>query len=335
MSAAPTSTPLDLLVIADPVEKLNAAHDTSVAMIESAQARGHRVHVTTMGDLGAADGHAVARCRSLTVRPAVLRDGRWHAEPDWYHLGPPERWALDQFDAIFVRTDPPVDENYLRATYLLDLVDQERTMLVNAPAGLRNANEHLYALRFPEIGPDTVVTSDIAEIVGATQKWGKAVLKPTEGMAGRGIMMLRPDDPNLRSIAETATVRGRDQVVIQKYIPEADQGDRRVIVLDGVPLGVVRRVASAGEFRCNMATGAAVVEDTVTARDKEICSRIAGRLAADGLIFVGIDVIGDRLTEINVTSPTGVREIDAFAGTRLSDALICWVERHHPVHARR
>ena len=142
------------------------------------------------------------------------------------------------------------------------------------------------------------------------------MVKPTDGMAGRGIMLLRPDDPNLRYILETATGRGRHQVVVQRFLPESAEGDRRVIVLDGAPIGVVRRIAGEGEFRCNMATGVTVVADTVTPRDKEICARIADQLAAHGLVFVGIDVIGRYLTEINVTSPTGVREIDAFAGTR-------------------
>jgi glutathione synthase len=171
------------------------------------------------------------------------------------------------------------------------------------------------------------VTADIAEIVEVTRSWGKAVVKPTDGMAGRGIMLLCPSDPNLRSILETATARGRDQVVVQRFLPESADGDRRVIVLDGAPIGVVRRVARGTEFRCNMAAGAAVVADSVTPRDKEICARLADQLAEHGLVFVGIDVIGEHLTEINVTSPTGVREIDAFAGTRLSDYVMAWVER--------
>lgn len=319
---------LDLLFVIDPLASLNAPHDTSVALMESAQARGHRVLVTTMAELGVRDARATARCTPVRVHPATLRDGRWHSRPDWYTTGTPERRVLDDVDAVFVRTDPPVDDDYLRGTFVLDLVDPSRTVVVNGPAGLRDANEKLFALRFPELCPDTVVTADIAEIADVTQAWGKAVVKPTDGMAGRGIMLLCPGDPNLRSILESATGRGRHQVVVQRFVPEAAEGDRRVIVLDGVPIGVVRRVAGAGEFRCNMAAGASVVADTVTPRDKEICARIADELAAHGLHFVGIDVIGRYLTEINVTSPTGVREIDAFAGTRLSDGVIAWVERH-------
>lgn len=318
---------LDLVFVIDPLASLNAAHDTSVAMMESAQARGHQVLVTTMADLGVRDARATARCTPVHLHPATLHDGRWHARPDWYSAGTPGRVVLDDVDAVFVRTDPPVDAAYLRGTFVLDLVDPRRTVLVNEPAGLRHANEKLFALRFPDLCPDTVVSADVTDLVEVTREWGRAVVKPTDGMAGRGILLLDPADPNLRSILEGATERGRHQVVVQRYLPEsATEGDRRVIVLDGAPLGVVRRVAGRGEFRCNMAAGASVVADTVTPRDKEICARIADDLAAHGLYFVGIDVIGRCLTEINVTSPTGVREIDAFSGTRMSDSVIAWVE---------
>lgn len=318
---------LDLVFVIDPLASLNAAHDTSVALMESAQARGHRVLVTTMADLGVRDARATALCTPVHLHPATLHGGRWRARPDWYSTGTPERRVLDDADAVFVRTDPPVDAAYLRGTFVLDLIDQERTVVVNGPAGLRHANEKLFVLRFPELCPDTLVSSDISEIVDVTREWGKAVVKPTDGMAGRGIMLLDPADPNLHSILEGATGRGRHQAVVQRFLPESvDEGDRRVIVLDGAPLGVVRRVAGEGEFRCNMAAGASVVADTVTPRDKEICARIADDLAANGLFFVGIDVIGRYLTEINVTSPTGVREIDAFAGTRMGDSVIAWVE---------
>lgn len=325
--SAPSGRPLELLFVADPVASLNAAHDSTVAMMEVAQARGHRVLTTTMRDLGVCDGRAYAGCRPIALKPAGLVDGRWQAAPDWAELGAPERRVLDHVDAVFVRTDPPVDDAYLRATFVLDLVDPRHTVLVNSPAGLRNANEKLFALQFLDLCPPTLVSADLADITDATCAWGKAVLKPTEGMAGRGIMILTPDDPNLRSIIETATVRGRDQVVVQRYVPEARDGDRRVIVVDGIPVGAVRRVAAPGEFRCNMATGAAVVADTVTARDKEICGQMAERLAAHGLLFVGIDVIGPYLTEVNVTSPTGLREIDAFAGTHLAESLVALVEQ--------
>ncbi len=322
--------PLDLLFVIDPLEGLNAAHDTSVALMESAQARGHRILATQMTDLEIRDGRTHAWCTPIVVEPAELRDGHWQASPDWFAVSARRQVALDDTDAVFVRTDPPFDTRYLRGTYLLDHVDPARCLVVNSPAGLRHANEKLFALRWPDLCPDTLVSADMAAIVRATEDWGTAVIKPTDGMAGRGIMLLRADDPNLASIVEASTCRGRDHVVVQRFLDRASEGDRRVIVLDGEPVGAVRRVASGREFRCNMAAGATVTVDTVTPRDKEICNRLAPALAEWGLGFVGIDVIGDLLTEINVTSPTGIREIDAFAGMRLGDAVMAWVERRAP-----
>ncbi len=227
-----------------------------------------------------------------------------------------------------MRTDPPVNAQYLRATYLLDLVDPGRTLLVNSPAGVRNANEKLFALRAPELGPATLVSADRRQIRETIGTWGRAVLKPTDGMAGRGILLLHPADPNLASILDSATERGQSQVVVQQWLPASAEGDRRVIVLDGQPIGVVRRIACAGEFRCNMAVGARVVADAVTDRDRAICARLAPLLQEQGLVFVGLDVIGDCLTEINVTSPTGLREIDALTGSHLAADIVAWVESH-------
>jgi glutathione synthase len=324
----PTCPPsLTVVFVADPVETFNAAHDTTVALMEVAQARGHHVLATTMGELAVRDGRAVAACAPLALRPAVLRDGHWYAEADWVSAGPRQRWAIDDADVVFVRTDPPVDAGYLRGTYVLDLVDQRRTLLVNSPSGLRNANEKLFALRWPDLCPDTLVSADVTEILEATREWGSAVVKPTDGMAGRGIMLLRSDDENLRSIVEATTARGRDQVVVQRFLARSAEGDRRVIVLGGEPIGAVRRVAAGDDFRCNMAAGASVACDSVSPRDREICDRLAGCLDAFGLVLVGIDVIGGQLTEINVTSPTGLREIDALSGTRLADEVMAWVEQ--------
>lgn len=317
---------MDFVFVIDEITGLQPSHDTSVALMEAAQVRGHRVLVTTAADLGYAAGQAVAVCQTAALRPAVLHDGSWLADPDWFTLADRRSYRLGEASAIFMRTDPPVDANYLRATYLLDLVDPTRTLMVNAPAGLRNANEKFFALRLPDLGPPTLITADPQAIRRTVTAWGKAVLKPTDGMAGRGILILDPDDPNLVSILETATMRGRCQVVVQKWLPASSDGDRRVIVLAGRPIGVVRRLARDGEFRCNMAAGATVTADTVTDRDREICERLAPLLDEHGLTFVGIDVIGDRLTEVNVTSPTGIREIDVLSGSCLADEVIGWAE---------
>ena len=317
-----------IVIVADPLPALVPGHDTTVALMESAQARGHEVLVTTAAGLRVRGTRAVASCRPVSVVPATLAGGRWHAAPDWWRAGAPRDLRLDDVDVVAMRVDPPFDAGYLRATYLLDQVDDRRVVLVNRPTGLREANEKLFALRFPELIPDTVVTAEVAEAVAAVRGWGRAVLKPTDGMGGRGILRLGCDDPNLASILETATGRGRTHVVVQRWVPEAaDQGDRRVVVLAGEPVGVVRRIAARGEFRCNMAAGATVVPDVVTPVDKQICAVLAPELARLGLVFAGIDVIGDRLTEVNVTSPTGVREIDALCGTHLADQVVEHLER--------
>ncbi|OPX05338.1 glutathione synthase [Mycobacterium sp. AT1] len=317
---------MDFVFIVDPLESLQPAHDSSVALMEAAQAAGHRVLVTEISQLAISEGKAVARCRDTRLRPAVLTDGRWLADTDWFAVSAPRMIALDDVAAVFMRTDPPVDANYLRATFILDLVDPTRTLLVNSPAGLRDANEKIFALRVPEMCPATLVSASREDIIDTVSRWGSAVLKPTDGMGGRGILLLRDHDPNMRSILDTATHRGRDHVVVQKFIPAvAEDGDRRVILLNGEPLGVIRRMASGAEFRCNMAAGADVHADRVNDRDREICRALAPELVSRGLHFVGIDVIGGMLTEVNVTSPTGIREIDALCGTHLGGDVIDWI----------
>ncbi len=319
---------LDILLIIDPLHTLNPGHDTSVAIVEAAQRRGHTVYVTTAGTLSIHEGSAAATCELVRVEPAVLDQGRWLTRDNWYRTEPEQVLMLDSFDAVLMRTDPPFDAAYLSATYVLDLVNPEKTLMINSPAGLRNANEKLFGLRVPEVGPATMVTSDVGRIVEQVRVWGKAVLKPIELMAGRGIMILDPDDPNLRSILETSTERGAKRVVVQRWIDEVVSGDRRVIVIDGEPVGAVRRVACGDDFRCNMAAGAVTVADTVNADDRRICRALAPHLREHGLVFAGIDVIGGQLTEINVTSPTGIREIDALSGTDLGGELVGWIEAH-------
>jgi glutathione synthase len=324
----------DMVFVTDEISGLLPAHDTSVALMEAAQLRGHRVLVTTAGELGFRDGVLAARCTPVTLRPAVLHDGKWIADREWYTPGAAVRYPLNNAAAVFMRTDPPVDANYLRATYLLDLVDPRRTLLVNSPPGVRNANEKLFALRAPELGPPTLVSADRQEIRAVVADWGRAVLKPTDWMGGRGVLILDPADPNLCSLLDNATDRGRSQVVVQRWIAAASDGDRRVIVLDGEPVGVVRRVAGPDDFRCNMATGALPVADSVTERDRVICGRLAPLLRENGLVFAGIDVIGGLLTEVNVTSPTGLREIDALTGSHLAADVVAWAEANCPAFAR-
>ena len=315
----------DLLFIVDPVSTLNPTHDTSVALMEAAQARGHRVAVTTMSELALGHGAVRTRCREIRLRATTPESNGL----EWFDTAVEQDRAVEDFDAVFIRTDPPVDADYLRATYVLDLVDARRVLLLNSPDGLRAANEKIFTLQFPELCPPSTVTARREDIRSFLRVHGTAVLKPTDGMGGRGILLLRRDDENLESILEEATDRDHRHVIVQKYLSEVrDDGDRRVIVLDGMPLGSVRRRAGAGEFRCNMAVGGAAEADQITARDREICERIAPRLRELGLIFVGIDVIGSYLTEVNVTSPTGLREIDAYStGPGLGEQVIEWLER--------
>jgi glutathione synthase len=319
-------TTLTVVVVADPLATLIPAHDSTVAMMEATQERGHRLLITTTNHLRVRDGHVVARCQPVRVQPARLVGNRWVAPQDWYTTGAHQDVPLQHADAVLMRTDPPVDAGFLRATYLLDQVDPRRTLLVNAPAGLRDANEKLVTLRFPHLIPDTIVTADMDELADTVHTWGQAVLKPTDAMAGRGILLLRPGDLNLRSMLETATGRGAVHVILQRYLAEAADGDRRVIVLDGQPVGAIRRLARDGEFRCNMAAGAAVMPDTVTPRDKEICDDMAPELERLGILLAGIDVIGDRLIEVNVTSPTGLREIHALTGSHLAHVILNRIE---------
>ncbi|RYE41468.1 MAG: glutathione synthase [Hyphomicrobiales bacterium] len=319
---------MNLLFIVDPLGSLRPDHDTSIALMEVAQQRGHRVHTTTMADLTVRSGRVQAPCTSLTVHPATLEDGRWNAPQTWYATTDIADRQLDEMDAVLIRTDPPVDSTYLRATYLLDQVDPERTVMVNAPSGLREVNEKLFTLRYPTLIPDTIVSGDRGALLQAVEEWGTAVLKPTDVMAGRGVLLMRAGDLNLGSLIESATADfGARQVILQRYVHESVEGDRRVIVVDGAPVGAIRRVAARGEFRCNMAAGATVHRDSVSAIDHSICAQLAPELAAHGIVLAGIDVIGDRLIEVNVTSPTGVREIEATSGPGVAVTIIDTIER--------
>jgi len=316
---------LTIVVVADQLRGLRPAHDSTVAIMEEVQALGHRLLVTTPEQLGVRNSRAVARCAPVHLRPGELVNGTWKVATDWWQAESPQNIALDDADAVLMRADPPVDANYLRATYLLDQIDPRRTLLLNAPHGLRETSEKLFTLRFPALIPDTVVSADPVELADLARAWGRAVLKPTDAMAGRGVLLLRSDDLNLHSLLHTATGYGRRHVVAQRWV-DTRSGDRRVIVLDAEPVGVVRRLAAPGDFRCNMAAGANVVADTVTTLDKKICSALAPELRRLGIMLAGLDVIGDRLIEVNITSPTGLREIDALTGSRLARLVVERIE---------
>lgn len=316
---------MNIAFIIDPIAKLDPTHDTSVALMEAAQGLGHQVWITQAEQLNVIDGKAWGYLRSIQLVPVELHTDRWVAQPDWYRLGDAEFVALETMDAVFMRTDPPVDVPYLYTTYILDCIDPTTTLVINRPDGLRTANEKMFALQFAEWMPATIVARDKAVIRQFLDTHGKAVLKPLGGKGGEGIFMLAPEDRNFNSLIEVSTGRGREPVMIQQFLPAAAEGDKRIILLDGKPIGAVNRIPTGKEFRGNMAVGGRSAKVDITDREVQMCAEIAPKLQAAGLYFVGIDVIGGYLTEINVTSPTGIREIDRLNNVRLGKKTIEWL----------
>lgn len=311
--------------IIDPIERLDPGHDTSVALMEAAQLMGHEVWITQAQQLSVVQGKAMGLLRPVHLKPVELVNGLWKADPQWFELGEAVQRPLEEMDAVLMRTDPPVTVPYLYATYILDYVDPAKTRVINSPSGLRAANEKMYALQFTQAIPETIVSQDKQVIRAAVERWGAAVLKPLGGKAGEGILFLEGSDRNFNSIIEISTQQGKTPVMVQTYLPAAKDGDKRIILLNGEPIGAVNRIPSGGEFRGNMAVGGRVAAVEITNRDREICDQLASTLRRDGLIFVGIDVIGGYLTEVNVTSPTGVREIDRLNDVRLGNQVIDWI----------
>ncbi len=321
--------------IIDPISNLDPGHDTSVALMEAAQLRGHEVWITQIEALSVAEGKAWASLQPVRLNPVSLVDGIWQIPQPWYwlnHTGEtspaaPVPMPLETMDAVWMRTDPPVTIPYLYATYLLDYIDPAKTLVINQPQGIRAANEKMYGLRFKTAMPTTIVSQDKATIRQFVEQQGAAVLKPLGGKAGEGILFLTPDDRNFNSLVEISTQQGKVPVIVQQYLPDAKLGDKRIILLNGEPIGAVNRIPTGQEFRGNMAVGGRVAVTEITDREYEICAAIAPTLQQDGLYFVGIDVIGGYLTEVNVTSPTGIREIDRLTGSQVAHRVIEWVEQ--------
>jgi glutathione synthase len=309
--------------IIDPIHKLDPGHDTSVALMEAAQNLGHEVWVTEAHGLSVAEGKAWAIAHPVNLEPVQLIEDRWVAAERWYQLGDRRLLPLEEMDAVLMRTDPPVTIPYLYATYILDQLPAT-TQVINSPHGLRTANEKMYALQFTGAIPETIVSQDKAVIRQFVERLGKAVIKPLGGKAGEGILLMEAGDRNFNSLIEIST-QGKTPIMVQEYLPAAKDGDKRVILLNGEPIGAVNRVPTGSEFRGNMAVGGQAVKAEITERDRQICAQLAPTLRRDGLIFVGIDIIGGYLTEVNVTSPTGIREIDRFDGVRLGEPVIEWV----------
>jgi len=305
-------------VVMDPVDRIDIDKDTTFVLMLEAQQRGHEIHFMGLDDLFLRGGIPQGRSRRLELA---------RAQPH-YRLGEPKTAALAEFDSVWMRKDPPFDMKFFFSTHLLSLVDEKKCFLLNNPRGLREANEKLYALRFPEQIPQTLVAGDRATLKAfMAELGGEMIVKPLDGCGGSGVFYLNAQDRNTNSILEASTDNGRRLVMAQRYLPEIRQGDKRIIVLNGEPLGAVLRVPLESETRGNIHVGGQCVKTDVTERDREICAALAPSLRADGLYFVGLDVIGSYLTEVNVTSPTGIQEVNALNGVRLETEVVDFVER--------
>ncbi|KAM3092347.1 glutathione synthase [Phormidesmis sp. 146-12] len=316
---------MKLAFIIDPIDHLDPTHDTSVALMEAAQQLGHEVWVTQANRLSVIGGKAWGQLAQVHLTPVKLVEGRWVAIASWFTLEAPIFCLLEEMDAVFMRIDPPVDTAYLYATYILDYVDPSKTLVLNSPDGIRAANEKMYALQFTDAIPETIVSQDKQVIRKFLEQQGAAVLKPLGGKAGEGILFLQPDDRNFNSIVEISTLQGKLPIMVQTYLPQAKEGDKRIILLNGEPIGAVNRIPTGSDFRGNMAVGGRVAQVEITDREYQICTQLAPTLQRDGLIFVGIDIIGGYLTEVNVTSPTGIREVDRLNSAQLGFEVIRWV----------
>ncbi len=288
-------------VLMDPIDGINPRKDTTFAMLLSAQSRGHDCWVFTLRDLWLRNGRAFGRLQPVTVRDQ---------ETDFHVLGESEVRPLDSFQVVLMRKDPPVDLDYLNACHILE---HAGTWVVNDPAALRHANEKLFPLQFSSFLPPYLVSSSMGEMRAFLSEHGEIVVKPLGARGGEGVFYLHAKDPNVGSILETVTGRGQHFVMAQRYLPAIREGDKRILLVDGEPIpGCMLRVPAAHDFRGNLVAGAQAHPADLTSRDREICSAIGPQLRNRGLLFVGIDVIGGHLTEINVTSPTGAREIQRF-----------------------
>lgn len=307
-----------IVFIMDPVSTVQVDADTSFAIMLEAERRGHRVDHCLLTDVRLDEGRVVA-----TVRRASMQ--RDPALP--IRLGEAEVVDLADVDCVFVRKDPPFDANYLWLTLILEHL-RGRTLVLNDPQGLRNANEKLYACRFGSVTPRTLVANDKASIFAFVEAvGGLAVIKPIDGHGGEGIFQLRRDDKNANVIVETVTQGGTRAAMVQQYIPEVVEGDKRILLLEGEPIGAILRVPRADEARSNIHVGGTVVHAEITPADRRIIDAVRDSLVADGLIFVGLDVIGGLLTEVNVTSPTGIQQMSRLTGQVVEARVVEWIER--------
>ena len=309
-----------LAVVMDPIGAIGYAKDSTLAMLLAAQARGFELAYLEQRDLLLRDGVALGRLRALTVRADAA---------SWFSLGEPSLAPLASVDCVLMRKDPPFDTEYIYTTYILERAEAAGVLVVNRPQGLRDMNEKVYTAAFPQCCAPTLVTRDMGEMAAFLREHGKIVVKPLHTMGGRSIFVLSLGDPNARVVFETLTEYGEHFAIAQRYLPEiAQTGDSRVLLVDGEPVPyALARMPSGEDHRGNLAAGARGVARPLNERDRWLAGQIGPTLAARGMLFVGLDVIGGFVTEINVTSPTGIREIDKQCGTSIGDQLIAAIER--------
>ncbi|MGR4066261.1 glutathione synthase [Billgrantia sp. C5P2] len=314
MSQQTSERPLRVGVVMDSIAHLTYKKDTTLAMLWAAQERGWSLHYMEQEDLFLRDGRAHARMRDLIA---------FRNPDDWYALGAPEERPLAELDAILMRKDPPVDAHFLNAVHLLGFAEREGVLVVNPTRALLECNEKLFAQQFPQCCTPTVVSCSEAVLRAFHAEHRDVIFKPLDGMGGSGIFHVQPEGRNLGAIIETLTERGQRQIMAQRYIPEIKDGDTRILLVDGepVPFGLAR-VPMAGETRGNLAAGGTGTSRELTARDHWLIEQVQPMIREKGLMFVGLDVIGDYITEINVTSPTCVREIDDQRGTDIAGLLM-------------
>ena len=304
--------PLKIAVQMDHVSMINIAGDTTFALSLEAQRRGHRLFHYTPDRLSMRDGKVFARVEEMTVRDE---------QGNHFILGAPVRTDLSEMDVVLLRQDPPFDMNYITTTHILERI-HPKTLVVNDPAWVRNSPEKIFVTEFPDLMPETLITKDPQEVDEFRRKHRDIIVKPLYGNGGAGIFHLKDDDRNLASLLEMFSQMFREPFIVQRYLPEVRKGDKRIILIDGKAVGAINRVPAEHDSRSNMHVGGRAEHSELTAREHEICERIGPSLKERGFILVGIDVIGDWLTEINVTSPTGVREVKRFGGADI--AALFW-----------
>ena len=308
---------LSVAVQMDPIASINIAADSTFRIMEEAQARGHSLFYYTPGRLAFDEGRVTARGWPVEVR---------RVKGDHFTLGPETEVDLGDFDVVWLRQDPPFDMGYITTTHVLDML-AGRTLVVNDPFWVRNYPEKLLVLRFPDLTPPTMVARDLATLRAFKARHGDIILKPLYGNGGAGVFRLDPNDRNFAALWELFTGINREPLIAQKFLSDVSQGDKRIILVDGEPVGAINRMPAEGETRSNMHAGGTPVPTKLTDREREICAAIGPLLREKGQVFVGIDVIGGWLTEINVTSPTGLQELERFDGINATAKIWEAIER--------